>query len=118
MSGAVSVANTVGAARTTAGPRVVRVAIAGCGVVGSELIRLIRSQARELAAADAVRLEITSVLVRRPEIARDVPVSPDRFTSDAAHFAAAGADVVVEAIGGPTSRWRSRVGRSDPGAGW
>ncbi len=81
-------------------PRVVRVAIAGCGVVGSELVRLMRARARQHAGRDALRLEIVSVLVRRPELDRGVPIAPELLTTDAAALLGADADVVVEAIGG------------------
>ncbi|MBA2669433.1 MAG: homoserine dehydrogenase [Gemmatimonadetes bacterium] len=78
----------------------IRVALAGCGVVGSELLRLIREQALNLAREDGIRLEIVRVLVRRPEAVRDVAFPRDRFTGDHASFLAVHADVVVEAMGG------------------
>jgi homoserine dehydrogenase len=81
-------------------PRTVRVAIAGCGVVGGDLVRLIRESASDVLTGDGVRLEIVSVLVRRPEIERGLPLSPELITSDVSRFQSASADIVVEAIGG------------------
>lgn len=68
------------------------VALAGCGVVGSELARLI--------AAHRTDFEVVSVLVRDVQKARDVPLSRSIFTNDVAEFLAYKADIVVEAIGG------------------
>ena len=49
------------------GPRVVRVALAGCGTVGGELVRLVAHGADEIRARHGVRLELASVLVRHAE---------------------------------------------------
>lgn len=66
-----------------------RVALAGCGVVGSELSRIMTS-----------RYEVTSVLVRDTLKDRRVPLPFSVFTSDVDHFLSKEADIVVEAIGG------------------
>lgn len=82
------------------GGRTVRIALAGCGVVGGELARLVESVYSAPEHADGVRLEIVRVLVREPGKARPVSLPADRFTSDVSEFLSAPADVVVEAIGG------------------
>lgn len=80
--------------------RTVRVALAGCGVVGSELVRLLSRTAEEVRARHRVRFELASVLVRDPAKPRDVRLAPGVLTADVERFLASGADVVVEAIGG------------------
>ncbi len=77
-----------------------RVALAGCGVVGAELLRALHRHGAEIGASRGVHLEVVRVLVRDAERDRDVPLSRDSFTSDVDEFIASDADVVVEAIGG------------------
>lgn len=106
------------AARPAAGrgPRTLRVALAGCGVVGGELVRLIRQHEREIAARHGLRLQLTRVLVRgsgraRPDGLADVLTTDlDAFLVDAVR-----ADVVVEAIGGTDDALR--IARAALGAG-
>jgi homoserine dehydrogenase len=96
--------------------RTLRLALAGCGVVGGELVRLIALHEREIAARNGVRIELTRVLVRGSGRARPDGVA-DRLTTDVAEFlaAAAEADVVVEAIGGTDTALR--IARTALGAG-
>lgn len=82
------------------GSRRVRVALAGCGVVGGELVRAIRANAGLIERARGVRLELTRVLVRRPDRPRQIEFEPGVLTADVDSFLATDADVVVEAIGG------------------
>jgi homoserine dehydrogenase len=80
--------------------RPLRVALLGCGVVGTEVARLLTSHADELGARVGAGLEIVGVAVRR--LGRDrtaTGVDPDLFTTDAEGLVAR-ADVVVEVIGG------------------
>ena len=77
-----------------------RVALLGCGVVGTEVARLLTTHADELAARSGTRLEIVGVAVRR--LGRDrstTGVDPSLFTTDA-HQLVTRADLVVEVIGG------------------
>lgn len=102
---AVATAATIPATELEVQPRVlpirtIRVALAGCGVVGSALVRLLHSSADAIAARHGVRVEIVRVLVRDPRRKRDVPLRAGVFTSDVAQFVAEDVDVVVEAIGG------------------
>lgn len=80
--------------------RTIRVALAGCGVVGSALVRLLHASADAIGARHGVRVEIARVLVRDARRKRDVPLRAGIFTSDLEQFVAEDVDAVVEAIGG------------------
>ncbi|HJQ10754.1 MAG TPA: homoserine dehydrogenase [Gemmatimonadaceae bacterium] len=80
--------------------REVRLALAGCGVVGGGLVRLLHDARDEIASRFDVRFNVTSVLVRDPYRDRRVPVPDTLFTSDLDTFLQTDADVFVEAIGG------------------
>ena len=80
--------------------RALRVALLGCGVVGTEVARLLLRDADELAARSGARLEVVGIAVRR--VGRDRSgsgVDPSLFTTDAADLVTR-ADVVIEVIGG------------------
>ncbi len=81
-------------------PRVVRVALAGCGAVGGELVRLLEDQAGEVRARHGVRLHLARVLVRDPSRRRPDELPGGVLTTDLDEFLATESDVVVEAIGG------------------
>jgi homoserine dehydrogenase len=82
-----------------AGP--LRVALLGCGTVGSEVVRLLRTSGDDLAARIGAPLEIAGIAVRRLARARDLPVDEALFTTDAhALVAREDVDIVVEVIGG------------------
>lgn len=76
-----------------------RVAVLGCGVVGSQVVRLIRENGTDLAARIGAPIELVGVAVRRVDAPRDVDLPDDLITTDAASLVAR-ADVVVEVIGG------------------
>ncbi|MBT9254159.1 homoserine dehydrogenase [Phycicoccus sp. MAQZ13P-2] len=77
-----------------------RVALLGCGVVGSSVARMLVEQADDLAARVGAPLELVGIAVRRPQRPRpDVPVDPSLFTADADELVTR-ADVVVEVVGG------------------
>ncbi len=81
--------------------RPLKVALLGCGVVGSEVARLMTTTADDLAARIGARLELAGIAVRRPNRVRDLPVDPSLFTTDAYGLATRpDVDVVVEVIGG------------------
>ncbi|HSV37327.1 MAG TPA: homoserine dehydrogenase [Nocardioidaceae bacterium] len=80
--------------------KTLKVALLGCGSVGSQVVRLLHEQADDLEARVGARLELVGVAVRRPEAKRDVDVPPELLTTDAAALVASGADVVIEVIGG------------------
>ena len=76
-----------------------RVALLGCGVVGSQVVRLLDAQAGDLAARIGAPLELAGIAVRRPGRHTDVPAH--LLTTDAeALVARDDVDVVVEVIGG------------------
>ena len=80
--------------------RDVRLALAGCGVVGGGLVRLLHEARDEIASRFDVNFSVASVLVRNPTRERHVPVPDSLFTNDLDAFLRTDADVVVEAIGG------------------
>ena len=81
--------------------KTVKVALLGCGVVGSQVARLLQDQAGDLAARVGAPVELAGVAVRRLGIPRDVDLPEDLFTTDAeALVARDDIDVVVEVIGG------------------
>src|SRR6516164_5107455 len=85
----------------TAANRPLKVALLGCGIVGSEVYRLLGQQAADLAARIGAPLQVAGVAVRRPGRARAVPVDPALLTSDAMALATRpDVDIVVEVIGG------------------
>jgi homoserine dehydrogenase len=76
-----------------------RVALLGCGTVGSQVARLMTDQADDLAARIGLPLELVGVAVRRPKRHPDVPA--DLLTADAASLVERDdVDLVVEVIGG------------------
>ena len=77
-----------------------RVAMLGCGVVGSEVARLIIEQAADLRARVGRSLELVGIAVRRDD--RDRPgIDPELFTTDAAALVKReDIDLVIELIGG------------------
>ncbi|MEV0630376.1 homoserine dehydrogenase [Nonomuraea wenchangensis] len=78
-----------------------RVALLGCGVVGSQVIRLLHEQADDLAARVGAPLELAGVAVRRLGRKRDVEVDPALLTTDAESLVARDdVDIVIEVIGG------------------
>jgi homoserine dehydrogenase len=87
----------------------VRVALLGCGTVGSEVVRLMHEQAEDLTARIGAPLELVGIAVRR--LGRDrgpLPVPAELFTTDALGLVKRDdVDVVVEVIGGiePVRGW-------------
>src|SRR5579875_2433342 len=76
-----------------------RVALLGCGTVGSEVVRLLDEQADDLAARVGDRLELAGIAVRRPAKHPDIPA--DLLTTDAdALVVRDDIDIVVEVVGG------------------
>jgi len=76
-----------------------KVALLGCGVVGTEVARLLTTHADELAQRVGAPLQLTGIAVRRLGRARDLDVPEELFTTDA-HDLVQRADIVVEVIGG------------------
>ncbi|MFW3171125.1 homoserine dehydrogenase [Geodermatophilus sp. CPCC 206100] len=76
-----------------------RVALLGCGTVGSAVLRLLGEQAGDLAARIGRPVEVAGVAVRRPDRHPDVPAH--LLTTDAETLVTRpDVDLVVEVIGG------------------
>jgi homoserine dehydrogenase len=76
-----------------------RVALLGCGTVGTEVVRLLDEQEADLTARIGEPLEVAGIAVRRP--ARHPAVPASLLTTDAqALVERPDVDVVVEVIGG------------------
>jgi homoserine dehydrogenase len=76
-----------------------KVALLGCGTVGSAVLRLLAEQSTDLAARIGRPVEVAGIAVRRPDHHPDVPA--DLLTTDAeALVTREDVDLVVEVIGG------------------
>jgi homoserine dehydrogenase len=80
--------------------RPLRIALLGCGVVGTEVVRLLAEQSHDLEARIGAPLELAGIAVRNLSITRDPVVDPSLLTTDAEGLIAKDIDIVVEVIGG------------------
>ncbi|HWK92841.1 MAG TPA: homoserine dehydrogenase [Luteimicrobium sp.] len=80
-------------------PSPLRVAVLGCGVVGTQVVRLLTAQADDLAARVGAPLELVGVAVRDVDAPRDAVVDRALLTADAEDLVTR-ADIVVELMGG------------------
>ena len=88
--------------------RPLRVALLGCGTVGSEVVRLLDRDSGDLASRIGRPLELAGIAVRRPQRRRDLAVDPSLLTADAAGLVVRDdVDIVVEVVGGiePARTW-------------
>ena len=76
-----------GPAGEGAAVRTLKVALLGCGGVGSEVYRLLGRQAADLEARIGAPLEVAGVAVRKPSRPRAVEVDPALLTADAMELA-------------------------------
>jgi homoserine dehydrogenase len=90
----------------------IRLALLGCGTVGTEVVRLLHGQAGDLTARIGAPLELVGIAVRRPgrqrEVVASLGVDPALLTTDAAGLVARDdVDVVIEVVGGvePARGW-------------
>ncbi|HLT84654.1 MAG TPA: homoserine dehydrogenase, partial [Phototrophicaceae bacterium] len=81
------------------GEQALRVAVLGCGTVGTEVVRLLQEQDGDLTARTGARLELVGIAVRDTTTPRDPVVDPRLLTTDAAALVRS-ADLVVELMGG------------------
>ncbi len=80
--------------------RPLKVALLGCGNVGSEVARIMTTQADDLTARIGAPVELAGVAVRRPALVRE-GIDPALITTDATALVKRGdIDVVIEVIGG------------------
>ena len=78
-----------------------KIAIAGLGTVGAEVVRVLATEADILAARAGRPLQVTDVSARNRDRNRGVDLSPYNWHDDAAAMAsAADVDIVVELVGG------------------
>src|ERR1700722_12544785 len=78
-----------------------KVALLGCGVVGSEVARLLTEQADDLALRVGARLELAGIAVRRVAHKRSAAIDRSLLTTDPHALATRpDVDIVVEVIGG------------------
>ncbi|HEV3356740.1 MAG TPA: homoserine dehydrogenase [Pseudonocardiaceae bacterium] len=76
----------------------VRVALLGCGTVGTQVVRLLTEQADDLTARVGAPVELVGIAVRRPNKHPNIPA--ELLTTDAKALVESDVDVVVEVIGG------------------
>ncbi len=80
--------------------RPLKVALLGCGVVGSEVTRIMTTHAEDLAQRVGAPVELVGIAVRRPDRVRE-GVPAELITTDATALVKRGdIDVVIEVIGG------------------
>jgi len=78
-----------------------RVALLGCGNVGSEVFRLLAGQPADLTARAGAPLEVAGIAVRDPARYRDLPGAGDLLTTDSMGLATRpDVDIVIELMGG------------------
>ncbi|MCF2706634.1 homoserine dehydrogenase [Arcanobacterium haemolyticum] len=97
----VAVARYSGAKSTSEGRSVseVKVAVLGCGTVGTQVVRLLGEQAADLAARSGAKLSLIGVAVRDASAPRAPEVDRSLLTEDASSLISR-ADIVIELIGG------------------
>ncbi len=94
------------------GGQPLRVALLGCGVVGSEVVRLLLAQADDLTARVGAPVELVGIGVRDATVERGPGLPTDLFTEDLdALVDRSDVDVVVEVMGGLEPA-RSLLGRA------
>ncbi len=82
-------------------PTTVRVAMLGCGTVGSSLVQLLEERRDAIVANTGLRLELVGVAVRSASRQRDAEFDASLVTTDARSLAVSDdVDIVVEVIGG------------------
>ena len=84
---------------TPEAPRALNVALLGCGVVGTEVARILITDAQNLAARVGAPLNLIGIAVRDASVPRADIIDPALLTTDALGLVAR-ADLVVEVMGG------------------
>lgn len=79
--------------------KTLKVALLGCGNVGSQVARILLADADALAARTGAKLELAGIAVRNPAAPREVDLPQQLFTTDASALAK-DADIVIELMGG------------------
>lgn len=81
------------------GPRPLRIAMLGCGVVGSAAARLIAAQRQRIRETHGVDLVLTRILVRDASRSRE-GIDSSLLTADLGQVFATEPDVIIEGLGG------------------
>ncbi len=81
------------------GDKPVKVALLGCGNVGSQVARLLLESPDDLAARVGAPVQLMGIGVRHPDAERP-GIDPALFTKDSEGLVRSGVDVVIEVIGG------------------
>jgi homoserine dehydrogenase len=76
-----------------------KIALLGCGVVGTEVARLLTTHSQEFGQRIGRPYELIGIAVRQLGLTRDLDVDPAIFTTDADELVKR-ADLVIEVIGG------------------
>lgn len=76
-----------------------KIALLGGGTVGSQVARILTENADALTERIGAHLQLTGILVRNPQAARDYQLPADLYSADADEVMA-GADIVIELMGG------------------
>ena len=95
--------------------REISVGLAGCGVVGGALVRLLHESGTAVRERYGVTFALSSVLVRDTARDRCLPLPSSLFTSDRGAFIKNEVDIVVEATGNAEAA--SEIARSALGRG-
>jgi homoserine dehydrogenase len=77
-----------------------RVAVLGCGVVGTQVVRRLAEHAADLEARIGAPLDVVGIAVRDRQRQRDPAIDSNLLTTDALGLVRSGVDLVVEVIGG------------------
>lgn len=80
-------------------PSALRVALLGCGVVGTQVARLLAEQSDDLASRVGARLDLVGIAVRNIDAPRDQVIDRALLTTDAEGLVER-ADIVIEVLGG------------------
>ena len=79
--------------------KTLKVALLGCGNVGSQVARILLDDADDLASRIGARLELTGIAVRTLDAPRDVDLPRELFTTEPEPLVE-NADLVIELMGG------------------
>jgi hypothetical protein len=80
--------------------KTIKVALAGCGTVGSGVADIVVHRGDALARRTGLRFEITRALVSNLHRERTAPLPKEVYTDDPADLARTDADMLVEVMGG------------------
>ncbi len=78
----------------------IKVSLAGCGVVGSGVLEIIRNRRDYIAERTGFRFEVAKILVSSLAKPRGMDLAESLFTDDPRQFSDTEADLVVEVLGG------------------